>query len=78
MLDKIIDVFGDQEILVAVGFEKAVIGMDEHSGRLVYSVSKCLDTLVADGMSAEEALDFFNFNVSGSYVGGKNSYMVPR
>ena len=39
-------------------------------GVAVYSKRKCLDVLVErDEMSRDEALEFFDFNVSGAYVG---------
>jgi hypothetical protein len=38
--------------------------------RLIYSVSKCIEILEKQ-MSKEEAVEHFNFNVSGAYVGEK-------
>lgn len=38
--------------------------------RLIYSVSKCLDILRLN-MSREEAVEYFEFNVSGAYMGEK-------
>ena len=49
-------------------FDDAVIGFYEHSLRLIYSMSKCLDILMED-MSDEDALEHFYYNVSGAYVG---------
>ena len=72
MLEKIIENYYDEEILKADGFDKAVIGIDQHSMRLIYSVGKCIEILmIRDGMSLEDALDYFRYNVSGSYVGEK-------
>jgi hypothetical protein len=70
MLDKIIEWFPEDEILVADGFNDAIIGIDNDSMKLIYSVSKCIDILSKD-MSEEEAVEYFNFNVRGSYVGEK-------
>lgn len=70
MLDKILECFTDEEIVKANGFDAAVIGIDESSMRLVYSVSKCIKILYAE-MSVEEAIEFFEFNVRGSYIGDK-------
>lgn len=71
MIDKIIEKYEDETFLKADGFDEAVIGVDESDMRLIYSVSKCIDTLMLDGMSEEDAIDYFTFNVSGSYVGDK-------
>ena len=40
---------------------------------LVYSVELILETLIdRDGMEAEEALEFFYYNIYGSYLGTTN------
>ena len=57
-------------MLKADGFDAAVIGVEESTMRLIYSVSKCLDILQQD-MSEIDALEYFTYNVSGSYVGEK-------
>jgi hypothetical protein len=77
MLDKILDAYSDQEFLKADGFDKAVIGVDEKSFRLIYSVKKCLrilmtrDKMTRDKMTREQAIEYFEFNVSGAFVGDK-------
>jgi len=70
MLEEIIENFHDEEILIADGFNAAVIGIDENSMRVVYSVSKCIAILMED-MPEEDALEHFSYNVSGAYVGEK-------
>jgi len=56
--------------LRADGFDDACIGYSCDFGepRLVYSVKRCLLILEVD-MESEEALEYFNFNVSGAFVG---------
>jgi hypothetical protein len=70
MLDKIIEWFPEEDILKADGFDEAIIGIDSNEMRLIYSVSKCIQILCRD-MNEEEAVEFFDFNVRGSYVGDK-------
>jgi hypothetical protein len=70
MIQKIIEKFEEAEFLKADGFDDAIIGVDEDSGRLIYSVSKCL-TILQEDMNEEDAIEHFYFNVSGSYVGEK-------
>jgi hypothetical protein len=70
MLDIIIEQYQDEEILIADGFDEAVIGIDTKSMRLIYSVSKCIEILCRD-MNEEKAIEYFEYNVSGSYVGEK-------
>jgi len=71
MLDKILEWFPEDELLTADGFDDAIIGIDTTSMRLIYSVSLCINLLEQDGMDEEEAVEYFNFNVMGSYVGDK-------
>lgn len=71
MIDKILNWFPEDEFLKADGFDEAIIGIDEETMRLIYSVSKCIDILKKD-MEEEEAVEYFNFNVKGSYMGEKN------
>jgi hypothetical protein len=70
MIDKILNWFPEEEILKADGFDDAIIGIDDETMRLVYSVSKCIDILKKD-MDEEEAVEYFNFNVKGAYMGEK-------
>lgn len=70
MLDEILDAYSEYEFLIADGFDEAIIGIEESSMRLIYSVSKCLEILMRD-MSEEDAIEHFSFNVIGSYVGKK-------
>ena len=57
-------------MLLADGFEKAFIGTGIRCGLevAVYDSQKCIEILCKD-MSEEDAVDYFNFNVVGSYVG---------
>ena len=73
MLKAIIENYPDEEILKADGFDEAVIGIatDFTEPRLIYSVQKCLEILIGEGMTNEDALEHFCYNVSGGYVGEK-------
>lgn len=72
MLDEIVEYYQDEEILKADGFDDAVIGIEEGSMRLIYSVKRCIEILITEEeMSLEDALEHFSYNVSGSYVGEK-------
>ena len=60
------------DALFADGFEDALVGYVEIFNKLVaaYDRDKCIDILmIRDGMSSEEAVEYFDFNVTGSYVG---------
>ena len=57
----------------ADGFDEAIIGYTRIAGRkdvLAYDYWKCIDILKKrDGMSAEDAIEFMEFNVICAYVG---------
>ncbi len=71
LLENIIDYYSEEEFLKADGFDDAVIGVDLNSMRLIYSMTRCIEILVEEGMSLEDALDHFSYNVSSAYVGEK-------
>lgn len=70
MIDYILVQYPEDVFLKADGFDEAIIGVDEITMRLIYSVRKCIEILMRD-MEEEEAVEYFNYNVSGSYVGEK-------
>ena len=71
----------DEGILLADGFEDALIGFIEQFNNTVavYDKAKCLEILMKrDGMTFEEADEFFSFNVTGAYVGEKTPAFLTR
>ncbi len=70
MLDIILENYPDEEFLTADGFNDAIIGVDTKSMVLIYSVTKCLEILMCD-MNEEDAMEYFEYNVSGAYMGEK-------
>lgn len=69
-LDDIVETFPDEEILKADGFDKAVIGIELDTMRLIYSKLKCIEVIMlTSDLSYDEAIEFLDFNVFGSYVG---------
>ena len=71
MLDNIVEYYQDEEILKADGFDDAVIGIENGTMRLIYSVRMCIEILVLEGMDMVDAIEHFDYNVKGSYVGEK-------
>jgi hypothetical protein len=70
MIEEIIEQYEDETFLKADNFDEAIIGVDETTMRLIYSVSKCIEILMRD-MSEKDAMEYFSYNVSGGYVGEK-------
>lgn len=63
----------DDVVLKADGFDDAIIGFGGQWGSfnsIIYDRERCIAILVErDGMSYDEALEFFDFNVVCAYVG---------
>lgn len=58
------------ELILADGFDPAFLGwLPEDSPRAIYGIEACIDILVGQGMSEDEAIEFFEFNTLGSCVG---------
>jgi len=76
VLNKIIDTYPEQEFLKADGLDEAVIGVEEDEMRLVYSVDKCIEIFMTQGMEYEDALEFFDYNVRGAWMGDKTPIWV--
>ena len=57
------------EAIFADGHDHAIMGYST-DGRVVYCADMIVETLVErDGMTPDEAIEFFNFNIECAYVG---------
>ena len=68
------DLYGDDEpdILFAEGYDEAIAGTvwDGERTRVVYDTELILELLMGRSeMTYEEAVEYFDFNIAGSYVG---------
>lgn len=64
------------EALMADGFEDAILGVAERCSQpalVVYDAEKCVEILVERGMEEDEAMEFFQFNTLGAWVGGRDA-----
>tara|TARA_R110002020_G_scaffold130252_2_gene291488 strand:- start:363 stop:626 length:264 start_codon:yes stop_codon:yes gene_type:complete len=68
----------DEECLVADGFDEAVIGVVYGvEPKAVYSVQKIIDILIEeDEMDIADAIEHFEYNIAGSYLGEKTPIYV--
>ena len=73
-IDNFADLHDDEEILRIDGFDEACVGWtsswsgNERPMRLVYDESKMIEILMQQGMDAEEALEYYDFNIAGAYL----------
>lgn len=68
--DWVDEYYPESAILLADGFEEAFMGIASQFGHAiaVFDRQKCIEILMRD-MSEDEAHEYFEFNVSGAYVG---------
>mgnify|MGYP001460319539 FL=1 len=69
----------EDNILLADGFDAALIGTGERCGQptlAVYDREKCIEILQGQGMSYDEAQEYFDFNVVGAWVGEQTPIFV--
>ena len=70
MLVSILENWPDEQLVIADGFDEAVVGIDVMGERIIYSVQKVIDILIErDGMDEQEAIDWYEYNMQSTYVG---------
>lgn len=65
---KLGDLFKDGRYILLDGYDEAIIGVTLDKTRLIYSSDTIVQMLVRDGMTEEEALEFFEYNIYGSKI----------
>lgn len=64
----------DENLLFIDGFDDAIVGVVngismKHQSKVCYATEEIISILVGQGLSYEEAVEHFDFNISGSYMG---------
>jgi hypothetical protein len=61
----------DEKFLLADGLEEAFIGIGYafHTPIAIYSKKKAIKCLEKEGMSGFEAIEYFDYNIAGAFVG---------
>jgi hypothetical protein len=63
-------------MLVADGFDDAIIGLTTKE-IVVYNVATIIEILIErDGMTEDEAFEYFEFNIDGSYMGDQTPIFI--
>jgi len=72
----------NEAALLADGFEDAIIGVAERCSQpslVVYDAERCIGILMErDGMTYEDAAEFFQFNTLGAWVGENTPLFLWR
>jgi hypothetical protein len=62
-------------VVYPTGFEDCIVGVGERFGGppvAVLDLEKMLTQLEKDGMTRDEALEYFEFNILGAHIGDEN------
>lgn len=70
----ILEQFPEEEFMFCDGMDNAIIGITTNM-IVVYSADKIIDLLKHD-MLEHEAIEYFNFNIEGAYMGEKTPIYV--
>jgi len=72
----------DDELLLADGLEQAFVGLVMRFNVLYpiacYDYDKVIASYIEDGMTEEEAIEFFEFNVIGAWAGERTPCFIRQ
>lgn len=71
----------EDHMMVMDGYDDCIIGIAERCGQpnvLAYDTKKVFKKLVKQGMTEDEAIEFFYFNQAGAYVGEGTPIFIHR
>ena len=77
ILDQIIERYNDElDLYILDGFNQSIIGIDENSGRIIYSTAKIIEEIIEESkpygeMTFDEAFEYFAFNIQSNSCGDK-------
>jgi hypothetical protein len=77
----VLENYPEATFLFADGFDDCIVGVDLDSfgtdePRIVYDRAACIASLAKQGMTEEEAEEYFTFNVTGAYVGDQTPLFI--
>ena len=81
--EDILDQFGDdaETMLFADGFDDAIVGVGSAFGGdlcAIYDIDAIVESLMKQGMDYAEALEHFDFNIAGSYLGEQTPIFMHK
>jgi len=73
--------FNPEEMLIADGHDNAIIGVVEQFGRpptVCYNLEQVLKNLMKMGMNADEAREYWEYNMIGAWVGDSTPVYMTK
>ena len=81
-IKKILDIYPNEKLIKADGFDDCIIGVSHRYGEpfiLAYDEEKVIKKLMKrDKMTRQDALEFYTYNIIGSWVGKKTPVFIER
>ena len=81
-IKKILDIYPNEKLIKADGFDDCIIGVSHRYGEhfiLAYDEEKVIKKLMKrDKMTREDALEFYNFNIIGAWVGKQTPIFIEK
>lgn len=77
--EELVEFYGDPDLLFADGFDDCIVGVTnsfDTCQKVVYNIEKMINSLMKEGMSEHEALEYFDFNIAGAYVGERTPLYI--
>ena len=71
----------EPELITYDGLDDAIIGLARQftsTTAIAYDLGKVIEILIADGMTREDAVEHFHFNILGGWVGLHTPIFVER
>ena len=68
-LQQILELYPDDTFVIVDGFDDAIIGVDDSNLKIVYDIDEVINILIINGMDVDEAIEHYEYNIAGSYVG---------
>lgn len=76
--EELFETYPEEYFVFADGYEEAIIGIQHPSMKVVYDEDKCIDILVNDGMDLEDAIEYFDYNTKGAFIGDRTPIFIKR
>jgi hypothetical protein len=77
--EEILESYPDDEFIFYDGMDDAIIGVAERINLgpvLAYDVDRIIDILMKDGMDETEAIEHYEFNIRGGWLGESTPIFV--
>lgn len=70
----------DDDVVFLIGFDECIAGYSFSNGLqiLIYDVEKIIDVLEDQGMTEEEAIEYFEFNIESSHIGERTPIFLNK